>query len=96
MATRKVSQSHQPKKSDQPIDPLKAANASVRSMAKTVSKLERLQAERQKANKDKCQLEDLAVTVAAVLKNPACPDQLHSAITDALSEIETGADNPER
>ena len=30
--------------------------------------------------------------MAAVLKNPACPDKLHTAITDALSEIETHSD----
>ena len=40
----------------------------------------------------KAQVEDLAVTVAAILSNPACPEKLYNAITDALSEIETSAD----
>jgi hypothetical protein len=70
MAKAKLSHPQESKKSDKAIDPLKAATASVRNMEKTVSKLERFQAERQKAKKDECQLEDLAVTVAAILKNP--------------------------
>jgi hypothetical protein len=41
---------------------------------------------------DRCQAEDLAVTVAAVLKNSACPEKLYNAIAEALSEIETHAD----
>jgi hypothetical protein len=39
------------------------------------------------------QAEDLAVKLAAVLKNPACPEKLFNAIVDALSEIQSGADS---
>jgi hypothetical protein len=41
---------------------------------------------------DRTEAEDLAVTVASVLKNPACPERLYNAITEALSEIETHTD----
>src|SRR5688572_15761926 len=41
---------------------------------------------------DRTQAEDLAVTLASVLKNPACPEKLYNAITEALSEIETHTD----
>ena len=39
------------------------------------------------------QAEDLAVKLAAVLKNPACPEKLFNAIGDALSEIQSGVDS---
>jgi hypothetical protein len=41
---------------------------------------------------DRTQAEDLAVNVAGVLNNEACPDHLRSAITDALCELQTRSD----
>jgi len=39
------------------------------------------------------QAEDLAVTLSAVLKNPACPEKLFNAIVDALSDVQSGVDS---
>ena len=39
------------------------------------------------------QAEDLAVKLAAVLNNPACPEKLFNAIGDALSELQSGVDS---
>jgi hypothetical protein len=55
-------------------------------------KVSHLQETKKSDQPTKAQVEDLAVTVAAILKNPACPEKLYNAITDALSEIETSAD----
>ena len=40
----------------------------------------------------RCQAEDLAVNVAGILNNEACPGRLRSAITDALCDLQTTGD----
>ena len=41
---------------------------------------------------NRCQVEDLSVNLAAVLNHKACPEQLHSAIVDCLSEMQSRND----
>jgi len=41
---------------------------------------------------DRCQAEDIAVNLAGILNNKACPEQLHSEIVDCLSKIQSRND----
>jgi hypothetical protein len=64
--------------------------------ARKVSHLQETQKSDQQAidrdEEHRLNVEELANSLVFILTNPACPDKLHAAITDALSEIETHTD----
>jgi hypothetical protein len=72
----------------QPPDPNQLTRAEAGNMAKPKSTTpsKSYQPTREQA-------EDLAVKLAAVLKNPACPERLETRFGDALSEIQSGVDS---